>query len=153
MSHYNVTSGRFNIPHLGHRKLFQIVASMPGEHIIGVTSSQKTNAPLSLRMTALESLGDFNYAPISNLFSLVHGLVKEGHTVTVVLGSDQEGMAKALQAKYPWSVTTRILSREDGYSSTSVRRMLADRRFDEAQKATGNVPLTTSVLLHKFSAK
>lgn len=150
MSHFNITSGRFNIPHLGHRKLFQTVASMPGDHIIGVTASQKTNAPLPLRMAALESLGSFNYRPCSNLFSLVHGLVKQGHTVTVVLGADQEGMAKSLQAKYPWSVTSRILSREDGYSSSSVRRMLSSKRFDEAQKATGNVPLTLTRVLHKL---
>lgn len=152
MSTFSVTFGRYNLPHLGHKKLFQAVASGSKNHIIGVSKSETANAPLNLRMSALEALAPgYNFTPTTNLFTLVDRLVKEGHSVNVYLGSDQVKMGQAILAKYgPEVVSLTTLSREDGYSSTSIRQLLRSGQFSEAQKATGNVPLTLTRILHKL---
>ena len=115
------TFGRFNIPHNGHLTLFQTMAWLSPNSVIGV-STGKNNLPLEERLSALRLLyPQGNFVPLSSPFAAKPEALRDG---VIVLGQDQASLGVVLARHY--GVDTWFVARDESApSSTACRQAFA----------------------------
>ena len=130
-----VTFGRFNLLHIGHIALFDRMADLAPKCLIGV-SSGPNNLPLDARREVIERVLGVNtptaecfgspYETIggTNVFAFFDFITAK--SVVLVLGEDQEKLAKATKRVLGWDyVLVKRLS-----SSTEVRTLIDNEEWD-----------------------
>jgi len=130
-----VTFGRFNLLHAGHLDMFERMVDLAPSCLIGV-SDGPANLPvdarvavirkaLGLDIAAAEHFGvPWETACAGNPFAFFE-FVTAGR-VLVVLGEDQEGLAKAAKRVFGWDY--RLVKRLG--SSTEVRSLIDSEQWD-----------------------
>lgn len=131
-----VTFGRFNIGHSGHVQLIQMMLEY-GEIANVCISSGANNNDWDVRVLLLKHLcreqgvplNRVNFIKCANPFEAVEGAISSAEfgEVAVVLGSDQQDMARKLSEVFD---TAKIINRRTN-SSTQMRFFLDTEDFIE----------------------
>lgn len=130
-----VTFGRFNLLHAGHLDMFERMADLAPRCLIGV-SDGPANLPTGMRVAVIEKALGLNTA-VSEHFGAPWETARAGNPfaffefvtarrVVVVLGEDQENLAKAAKRVFGWDYH---LVRRLG-SSTEVRSLIDTEQWD-----------------------
>lgn len=130
-----VTFGRFNLLHIGHIALFDRMADLAPKCLIGV-SSGPNNLPLDARRNVIETALGCN-TPTAEMFGNPYETIGGANpfaffefitakSVVLVLGEDQEALAKAAKRVFGWDyvLVQRLCS------STEVRSMIDNEEWD-----------------------
>jgi len=132
-----VTFGRFNLLHAGHVDMFERMADLAPSCLIGV-SDGPANLPADQRVAVIErALGlntavsehfgaPWDTARAGNPFAFFEFVTAPADRVVVVLGEDQEGLAKAARRVFGWDY--RLVKRLG--SSTEVRSLIDGEQWD-----------------------
>jgi len=132
-----VTFGRFNLLHFGHVDMFERMAELAPSCLIGV-SDGPNNLPIEQRIAVIERAMGID-STVSELFGCVYDTAKAGNPfaffeyvtvaparVVLVLGEDQEALAKAAKRVFGWDY---YLNKRLG-SSTEVRSLIDGEQWD-----------------------
>ena len=132
-----VTFGRFNLLHFGHVDMFERMAELAPSCLIGV-SDGPSNLPIDERIAVIERAMGMNGA-VAEHFGSVYDTAKAGNPfaffeyvtadptrVVLVLGEDQEALAKAAKRVFGWDY---YLNKRLG-SSTEVRSLIDSEQWD-----------------------
>jgi glycerol-3-phosphate cytidylyltransferase-like family protein len=132
-----VTFGRFNLLHRGHVDMFERMADLALDCLIGV-STGPGNLPADQRVAVIEKAIGIN-GIVAEVMGSVYDTAKAGNPfaffeyvtagpgrVVLVLGEDQEGLAKAAERVLGWDYH---LVRRLG-SSTEVRSLIDNEQWD-----------------------
>jgi len=132
-----VTFGRFNLLHAGHIDMFERMADLAPSCLIGV-SDGPANLPADARVAVIRrALGldtataehfgaPWDTTRAGNPFAFFEYVTAPAARVVVVLGEDQEGLAKAAERVFGWGYH---LVRRLG-SSTEVRSLIDSEQWD-----------------------
>jgi cytidyltransferase-like protein len=130
-----VTFGRFNLLHIGHIDMFERMANLAGECLIGV-SNGPDNLPVDRRIAVIEKAMGINHvvaelmgccydtAKASNPFAFFEFITAK--KVILVLGEDQVKLAEAAKRVFGWDyhLVKRLCS------STEVRALIDNEEWD-----------------------
>jgi len=132
-----VTFGRFNLLHAGHVDMFERMADLAPSCLIGV-SDGPSNLPADQRVAVIEKALGLNTATpehfgapwetarAGNPFALFEFVTAQPERVVVVLGEDQEGLARAAKRVFGWDY--HLVKRLG--SSTEVRSLIDSEQWD-----------------------
>lgn len=116
----NFTFGRFNIPHLGHVKLFEEMHRNGADVVVWVSKGKK-NLPLESRLAALRAISPsyVKFVPVPSAFSQ-----EVNPEDCFFVGEDQGALAVAVANHY--GCKKQLVSRPEGAYSSTLCRQLAD---------------------------
>lgn len=130
-----VTFGRFNLLHVGHVDMFERMADLAPSCLIGV-SDGPANLPTDRRVAVIEKMVGANTVTAEH-FGCPYEVVKAPNPfaffefvtakrVVLVLGEDQEALAKAAKRVFGWDyhLVKRLCS------STEVRSLIDNEQWD-----------------------
>jgi cytidyltransferase-like protein len=132
-----VTFGRFNLLHAGHLDMFERMAGLAPSCLIGV-SDCPSNLPTDRRVAVIEKAlalalstataehfgAPWETARAGNPFAFFEFVTAK--RVVIVLGEDQEGLAKAAKRVFGWDY--HLVKRLG--SSTEVRSLIDSEQWD-----------------------
>lgn len=132
-----VTFGRFNLLHNGHVDMFERMADLAADCLIGV-STGPDNLPVDERVAVIEKamgvngvvaelMGSvYDTAKAANPFAFFEYVTADPARVVLVLGEDQEGLGKAAKRVLGWDY--HLVKRLG--SSTEVRSLIDNEDWD-----------------------
>jgi cytidyltransferase-like protein len=138
-----VTFGRFNLLHIGHVDMFERMADLAHNCLIGV-SSGPNNLPIDQRVAVIEKAmgingvvyehfgGPYETAKAPNPFAFFEFVNAE--RVVLVLGEDQVKLAEAAKKVLGWDY--HLVKRL--YSSTEVRALIDNEEWDRLIEVVPN---------------